>query len=84
MSSIVLALVSVAFVAAGCTTALAPAPRLTQGEVARGCPLGVGGATVVAEDTPDGIALSFTSVERRPGQWIPSAAIAPQTKLAVP
>ena len=63
-SSNVLVLIVVAFVAGGCTTALAPAPRLTQGEVSRGCPLGVGGATVVAEDTPDGIALSFTSVDK--------------------
>ena len=36
MSPYALALVFVAFVAAGCTTALAPAPRLTRGEVARG------------------------------------------------
>jgi len=61
MSSNALALVFVALAAAACTTAQTPAPTLTQGEAPRGCALGVPGATVVAEDTPDGVALSFTS-----------------------
>lgn len=66
MSPNALALVFVAFVAAACTTAQAPSPtpRLTQGEAPHGCPLGVGGATVIAEETPGGIALSFTSVDK--------------------
>jgi hypothetical protein len=50
--------------AVGCTTAQAPAPSLTQAEAPRGCALGVPGATVVAEDTPEGIALSFTSKDK--------------------
>ncbi len=62
--ALALALALVALVTAGCTTAQAPAPRLTQAEVPRGCPLGVDGATVVAEDTPEGIALSFTSIDK--------------------
>jgi hypothetical protein len=48
----------------GCTTGQGVTPLLTQGEVPRGCPLGVAGATVHAEDTADGIALSFVSRER--------------------
>ncbi len=44
-----------------CTAAQSPPPSLTQGEAPRGCALGVPGARVVAEDTSDGIALSFTS-----------------------
>jgi len=69
MSSKVLALVLVSLGAlaggtAACTTAQTPAPTLTKGEAPRGCALGVAGATVVAEDTPDGIALSFTSKDR--------------------
>lgn len=61
MSSNALALLFVTLAAAACTTAQTPAPTLTQGEAPRGCALGVRGATVVAEDTPDGVALSFTS-----------------------
>lgn len=48
--------------AAGCARPLAP--TLTQAEIARGCALGVPGSKVVAEDTPDGIALRFTSKDR--------------------
>ena len=65
MSSNALALVLVALVAAGCTTAQSQqGPRLTGGETRPGCALGVGGATVTAEDIPDGIALSFTSTDK--------------------
>lgn len=46
-------------VAAGCARQVTP--RLTQAELPRGCALGVPGSKVVAEDTPDGIALLFTS-----------------------
>ena len=49
---------------AACTTAQTSNPSLTQAEAPRGCPLGVAGALVVAEDTPDGIALSFRSKDR--------------------
>lgn len=49
-------------VAAGCARQLAP--TLTQAEIARGCALGISGSKVVAEDTPDGIALLFTSKDR--------------------
>jgi len=59
-----LALALAAVLAAACTTAQTSTPTLTQGEAPRGCPLGVAGATVVAEDTPDGIALSFRSKNR--------------------
>ncbi len=48
-------------VALGCTTGQSPAPVLSHAEGLRGCALGVSGATVTAEDTPDGIALNFTS-----------------------
>ena len=64
MSSRALALVFVTLVAAACTTAQTPTPTLTHAEAPRGCPLGVPGATVVAEDTPDGIALVFISKDR--------------------
>lgn len=50
--------------AAACTTAQTPPPSLTKAEAPRGCPLGVPGASVVAEDTSDGIALSFTSKDK--------------------
>lgn len=64
-SSIAVALVlSLVATAAACTTAQTPAPSLTKGEAPRGCALGVPGALVVAEDTPDGIALSFTSKDK--------------------
>lgn len=53
-----LALVLAALVATACTTAQAANPSLTQAEVPRGCALGVPGALVVAEDTPEGVALS--------------------------
>lgn len=46
-----------------CTTAQ-PAPSLTKADLPRGCALGVPGATVIAEDTPEGIALSFVSKDR--------------------
>lgn len=49
-------------VAAGCAQQVAP--TLTQADVPRGCALGVPGSKVVAEDTPDGIALIFTSRDR--------------------
>jgi hypothetical protein len=59
-----LALVFVAAVA-GCTTAQdGMPPTLTHAEVPRGCPLGVRGAQVWAEDTPDGVALTFVSPDR--------------------
>lgn len=57
-------LVSLVALAAACTTAQAPPPSLTKAEAPHGCALGVAGATVVAEDTTDGIALSFTSKDR--------------------
>src|SRR3954447_2786351 len=63
MSSNAMALVFVALAATACTTAQPP-PTLTQGAVPRGCPLGIQGATVVASDTPEGIALSFSSKDR--------------------
>ena len=63
MSSRSLALVLVTLVGA-CTTGQTPAPTLTQGEAPRGCALGVPGASVVASDTPEGIALSFTSKDK--------------------
>ena len=56
--------VVLAFLAGGCARASLPPlppPTLTHAEGAGGCPLGVAGASVVAEDTPDGIALSFRS-----------------------
>jgi hypothetical protein len=59
-----LALALAALVAAACTTAQTSTPTLTQGEAPRGCALGVAGSTVVAEDTPDGIVLSFRSKNR--------------------
>jgi hypothetical protein len=64
MSTNTLPFVLVALFAAACTTAQNQPPTLTQGEAPRGCPLGVAGATVVAEDTPDGITLSFRSPDR--------------------
>ena len=59
-----LALALLALFAAACTTAQTASPTLTQAEAPRGCALGVAGATVVAADTPDGIALSFRSSNR--------------------
>lgn len=50
------------FVSAGCARQLTP--TLTQAEIPRGCALGVAGSSVVAEDTPDGIALLFTSRDK--------------------
>ncbi len=67
MSSNALALVFITLVGAACTTAQTPTPALTQAETPRGCALGVPGASVAAEDTPNGIALSFTSKDR-PGE----------------
>jgi hypothetical protein len=61
---LVLVLVGGSLVAVGCTSAQGPTPSLTQAETPRGCPLGVPGATVVAEDTPEGVALSFTSKDK--------------------
>jgi hypothetical protein len=61
MASKTFALTLVALLVGACTTAQTSNPSLTKGEAPRGCPLGVPGATVVAEDTPDGIALSFRS-----------------------
>lgn len=59
-----LALALAALLAAACTTAQTANPALTQAEAPRGCALGVAGATVIAEDTPDGVALSFRSKDR--------------------
>jgi hypothetical protein len=55
-----------AFNALGCSTSdtSTPAPTSTTAEPSLGCALGVAGASVVAEDTPDGIALSFTSKDK--------------------
>lgn len=54
-----------ALAAAGCTTA-APAASLTQAEwPLQGCALGVPGTIAIAEDTPEGITLSFVSRDRR-------------------
>lgn len=64
MSSNSVALVFLSVVAAACTTAQTQAPVLTHAGLPHGCPLGVRGATVVAEDTADGIALSFTSRDK--------------------
>lgn len=64
--ALVTVLASLLALSAACTTAQPPPPSLTKGEAARGCALGVAGATVIAEDTPDGIALSFTSKDRAP------------------
>ncbi len=55
----------ITLLAVACTTGQTASPALTQGEAPRGCALGVAGATVVTEDTPDGIALSFRSQGRR-------------------
>jgi hypothetical protein len=62
--ALALVLVSIVVTSVACTTAQTPAPSLTKGEAPQGCALGVPGASVVAEDTPDGIALSFTSKDR--------------------
>lgn len=65
MSSNTLALVFVTLVAAACTTAQSQqTPHLTQAETRQGCALGVGGATVTAADTLDGIALDFVSTDK--------------------
>jgi hypothetical protein len=66
MSTNALALVFVALLAAGCTTAQGQQtpPHLTQADTRHGCALGVGGGAVSAEDTPEGIALSFTSMDK--------------------
>jgi hypothetical protein len=60
-----LALTLIALLAVACSTGQTASPALTQGEAPRGCALGVSGASVAAEDTPDGIALSFRSQNRR-------------------
>lgn len=60
-----LALTLITLLAVACSTGQTASPALTQGEAPRGCALGVSGASVVAEDTPDGIALSFRSQTRR-------------------
>ena len=64
MASKTFALTLVALLVGACTTAQTSNPSLTKGEAPRGCALGVAGATVVAEDTPDGIALSFRSKDK--------------------
>lgn len=63
-----LSIVSVAALG-GCSTAQPrpQTPTLTHADAPAACPLGVAGASVVAEDTPDGITLSFRSQDR-PGQ----------------
>lgn len=63
-SSKQLALVVASVLAAACSTAQGPTPSLTQAEAPRGCPLGVPGGSVVATDTPDGIALDFRSTDQ--------------------
>jgi hypothetical protein len=45
----------------GCTRADAPPPALSQAETRLGCALGVPGAVVHTEDTPDGIRLVFVA-----------------------
>lgn len=50
--------------AAGCATTQSTAPSLTHADAPHGCALGVAGSTVTAEDTPEGIALSFTSKDK--------------------
>lgn len=67
MSSNALVLALVSLVAVGCTSATGPTPSLTQADAPQGCALGVRGSTVTAEDTPDGIALSFVSKDK-PGE----------------
>jgi len=67
MASKTFALTLVALLVGACTTAQTSNPSLTKDEAPRGCPLGVPGATVVAKDTPDGIALSFRSKSH--GTW---------------
>ncbi len=64
MSARSLALVFAALLATACTTGQSPAPTLTQGEVPRGCALGVPGALVIPMDTPEGVALSFVSKDK--------------------
>jgi hypothetical protein len=59
-----LAVTLLTLLAVACSTSQTASPALTQGETPRGCALGVSGATVIAEDTPDGIALSFRSQNR--------------------
>ena len=63
MSSKIIALALLA-AAAACTSGQSPSPSLTQADAPRGCPLGVSGANVTVENTPDGIALSFRSPDR--------------------
>jgi len=53
----------VALAAVGCTTAQST-PSLTHAEAPRGCALGVPGSNVIAEDTAQGIALTFVSKDR--------------------
>jgi hypothetical protein len=52
--------------AVGCTTAATPRGEttVTQAEAPRPCPLGVDGARVVAEDTPEGAMLTFLSMDK--------------------
>ncbi len=61
MSPHTLVLVLLTLGGAACATAKPPLPPPTRAETPGGCALGVPGASVVAEDTPDGIALSFRS-----------------------
>lgn len=49
---------------AACTTAEGPAPALSHADVPLGCALGVQGATVGPEETPDGIDLVFSAPGR--------------------
>jgi len=60
-----LALASLLLVAAGCTAAeTTPPPASARKEAVVGCPLGVAGAKVAAEEVSDGIILRFTSVDK--------------------
>jgi len=62
MSRIIgMVVVASALAAAGCARQLTPI--LTHAEIPAGCALGVPGAKVAAEDTADGIALRFTSMD---------------------
>ncbi len=54
---------AVLLLASACASSRGPGARtsLTHGATLRGCPLGVAGGSVTAQDTPTGITLSFTS-----------------------
>lgn len=59
------ALVAIALVACAPTTATqGDTTVITKADAPRGCPLGVPGAIVSVQDTDDGIALTFLSVDR--------------------